>query len=196
MKGILARKIGMTRFISPETGEMSPVTVLEAPKNSVLQVKTSGKDGYSAIVLGAFERSSKKKNKNQNYKFSKELRLEDGTEIKEGDSISLESLQGVESVTISAISKGRGFAGVIKRHNFQRGRETHGSHHHREPGSVGMCAKPGRILRGKRMPGHYGNVQKTIRSVKVIHIDLENNLIAIKGPVPGSKNNFVFLSVA
>lgn len=194
MKGILARKIGMTRFISPETGEVSPVTVLEAPANTVLQVKTIDKDGYSAAVLGAFERKNFGKNDNKKFKFIKEFTLDEGEEMKKGDTVTVEILKDTENVKITGTSKGRGFSGVIKRHNFQRGRETHGSHHHREPGSVGMCAKPGRILRGKRMPGQYGNTQTSLRSAKVVHVDVKNNLIAVKGSVPGSKDNFVFLS--
>lgn len=190
MKGILARKIGMTRFISPETGEMSAVTVLQAAENTVVRVKKTEKDGYDAVVLGL---GKKTKKGNAQWKYQKELRLSEGSEWKTGDTITLDSLQDVPAVTIQSVCKGRGFSGVIKRHNFSRGRETHGSHHHREPGSVGMCAKPGRILRGKKMPGQYGHQQVTLRDIPVLYVDTKNNIIAVKGPVPGAKKNFVFL---
>jgi large subunit ribosomal protein L3 len=193
MKGILGRKVGMTRIISAESRKVVPVTLLEAPANVVLQVKTKDVDGYDAVVLGAFERKNFGKNDNKKYKFIQELAIEEGTELKKGDTVTLESLKELETVKASGVSKGRGFSGVIKRHNFQRGRETHGSHHHREPGSVGMCAKPGRILRGKKMPGQYGDDNTTLRSVEVFEIDVKNNLIAIKGPLPGAINSFIFL---
>ncbi len=193
MKGILGRKVGMTRIISAESRKVVPVTLLEAPANVVLQVKTKDVDGYDAVVLGAFERKNFGKNENKKYKFIQELALEEGTELKKGDTVTLESLKELETVKASGVSKGKGFAGVIKRHNFQRGRETHGSHHHREPGSVGMCAKPGRILRGKKMPGQYGDDNTTLRSVQIVEVDVKNNLIAIKGPLPGAINSFIFL---
>jgi len=193
MKGILARKIGMTRVICPDSGDMTPVTVLQAPEAEVLQVKTNEKDGYSALVLGSFARNKAGKNINKNYKFIKELAQEEGEELKKGDKITLESLAAVQTVKITSESKGKGFAGVIKRHNFSRGPETHGSTHHREPGSVGTCAKPARIIKGKKMPGHHGAAQTTLRDVKVVQVDVEKNLIALKGPVPGAKNSFVFI---
>jgi len=193
MKGILGRKVGMTRIISAESREVVPVTLIEAPANVVLQVKTKDVDGYDALVLGAFERKNFGKNENQKYKFIQELSLEEGTDLKKGDTVTVDSLQELETVKASGTSKGHGFSGVIKRHNFQRGRETHGSHHHREPGSVGMCAKPGRILRGKKMPGQYGHDSVTLRSVKIVEVDTKNNLIAIKGALPGAVNSFIFL---
>lgn len=193
MKGILARKIGMTRSICSETGQVVPVTILEAPSATVLQVKTIEKDGYSASVLGAFERKRFGKNENKKFKFIQELFLDEGEDVKKGGAIGLDLMQGIERVKVSGISRGRGFAGVIKRHKFSRGPETHGSHHHREPGSVGMCAKPARILKGKKMPGHLGARNTTIQNVKVVQIDLDKGLIALKGAVPGAKNGFVFI---
>lgn len=191
MKGLLVKKIGMTRMICPDTGKFTPVTLLLAPINKVLQVKTSEIDGYDAVVLAAFERKKDIKNVHRKYKAIEELcGCED---VKKGDELTVDFLDGVESVKITGTSKGRGFAGVIKRHNFSRGPETHGSHHHREPGSVGMCAKPGRVLKGKKMPGHYGNVRVTLRAGKVMSLDKENQLIAVKGAVPGPKGGFVFV---
>ncbi|HEY5714253.1 MAG TPA: 50S ribosomal protein L3 [Candidatus Gracilibacteria bacterium] len=193
MKGLLARKIGMTRVIDPETGEMTTVTVLQAPKAKILQVKTSQNDGYDALVLGAFERKNFGKNENKKYKFIKELSVEN-TAFKKGDEVGVEQFESVEKVGIKGTSQGKGFAGVIKRHNFSRGPETHGSHHHREPGSSGMCAKPARILKGKKMPGRMGNDSITLRDVKVVKVDIAQNLIALKGPVPGPKNSYCFIT--
>ncbi len=192
MKGILARKIGMTRVICPETGRVTPVTLLEAPDAKILQVKTMENDGYGALVLGAFERKNFGKNENKKYKFIKELPCT-ATELKKGGEVVVGDLEGVKKVKVTSTSKGRGFAGVIKRHNFSRGPETHGSTHHREPGSVGTCAKPARIIKGKKMPGHYGDDQTTLREVEVVSVDAEKRLIALKGPVPGAKNSFVFI---
>jgi len=193
MKGILARKIGMSRVIDPETGRVTPVTVLEAPEAKVLQVKTVAKDGYDAAVLANFARNKVRKNANKNYKFVHELRLDADAVIKKDDSVGVASMEGVSRVKITATSKGKGFAGVIKRHNFSRGPETHGSHHHREPGSVGTCAKPARIMKGKKMPGRLGGKETTLRNVQVIQIDAVKNLIALKGAVPGAKNTLVFI---
>ena len=193
MKGTLAKKVGMTRIICSETGHVTPVTLLEAPDAEVLQVKTLEKDGYSAVVLGSFDRKNHGKNVNKKFKFIQELMLDDGQEMKKGDKVSVANLSETEFVKITGTSKGRGFQGVIKRHNFSRGPETHGSHHHREPGSVGTCAKPARIIKGKKMPGRYGGAQTTLRSAKVMHVDSDKNLIAIKGAVPGPKNGYVFI---
>ncbi len=195
MKGLLARKIGMTHIISPEDGAMIPVTLLHVPENKILQVKTAKTDGYSACVLASFERNKKYKNTGLRYTFIKEVKGEN-EDWKKDAVLTVADFEGVEKVNITGVSKGRGFAGVIKRHNFARGRETHGSHHHREPGSSGMCAKPGRIIKGKRMPGHYGVDQQTIRSVKVVDTDSANNIIAVKGAVPGARNSFVSIIAA
>ncbi len=193
MKGILARKIGMSRLICPETGRITAVTVLEAPEAKVLQVKTAAKDGYDAAVLASFERNKTRKNANKNFQFIQELKLDAEAGIKQGEGVGVGSMEGVSRVKITSTSKGKGFAGVIKRHNFSRGPETHGSHHHREPGSVGTCAKPARILKGKKMPGRMGGKQTTLRNVEVVQIDAAKNLIALKGAVPGAKNSLVFI---
>ncbi len=193
MQAVLAKKIGMSRAISEETGAVVPVTLLQVGEAEVLTVKTDEKDGYSAVVLGAFPRTVKQKNKNQQFKFVKEVCCE-AAGVKVGDSFGAAALEGVAAVKVTGVSKGRGFSGVIKRHNFARGRETHGSHHHREPGSVGMCSKPGRILKGKRLPGQYGAKQVSLRSAKLVQVDADRGLVAVKGAVPGAKNSFVFLS--
>ncbi|PID70193.1 50S ribosomal protein L3 [bacterium DOLZORAL124_38_8] len=194
MKGIIAQKLGMTRVICPDTGKITPVTVLFVPEAEVLQVKTVDTDGYSAVVLGGFPSTKKLADKgNISNKFAviKELDIDtDGLE--KGAKVSLDGLEDGMEVKISGTSKGRGFSGVIKRHNFARGRETHGSHHHREPGSVGMCAKPGRILKGKKMPGHYG-VDKITLKTKIVQVDTENKLVAVRGAVPGAKKGYLTL---
>lgn len=195
MKGILAKKIGMTRIICSESGKVTPVTILEAPENDVLQVKTKETDGYSAAVIAGFEKNKKRKNTNKNYYRVCEVSMP-GEEVKKGGKVSIADFSDVDFVKITSTSKGKGFAGVIKRHNFSRGPETHGSHHHREPGSVGMCAKPARILKGKKMPGRMGADTVTLSRVKVMQIDANKNLIALKGAVPGPKNSFVFIREA
>jgi len=193
MKGAIAQKIGMSQHISPETGKVSPVTLLQVLPADVLQVKTQNKDGYSAVVLGAAKRNKEWKSIGKQYKCIREFPLPDGSSVKKGDLIDASAFEGVDAVKLSSTSKGRGFAGVIKRHNFSRGPETHGSHHHREPGSIGMCAKPGRVLKGTRLPGHYGTDRVTLRSVRVVEIDKAQNLVVVEGPVPGSKGTFVSL---
>ena len=192
MKGILAQKIGMTRVIDQSTGNVVPVTLLQAEGSTVLQVKTVDIDGYSAIVLGSFPRKNFGKNENKKYKVIQELVLDEGHGLEKGTVLSLDSIENVSRVKITGTSKGRGFSGVIRRWNFQRGRETHGSHHHREPGSVGMCAKPGRILKGKKLLGQYGDCQVT-RITDVIEVDAANNVFAVKGSVPGAKKGYLFI---
>jgi large subunit ribosomal protein L3 len=190
MKGLLAKKIGMTRGICPDTGRVVPVTVLEVPGTSVLQVKTVDVDGYEAMVLGSFERKNHSKNISSKYKMIKEVR--GSAEASKGDVLMADAFAVGEEIKLTSRSKGRGFAGVIKRHNFSRGPETHGSHHHREPGSVGMCAKPGRILKGQKMPGHYGDDQLTFIT-KVVKTDMDKNLLAVRGGVPGANGGYVLL---
>ena len=192
MKGIIAQKIGMTNFICPETGKVTAVTLCAVPENKILQIKTVEKDGYSAAVLAAFERKKNFKNVGKKFKMIREIFIDENDNFKKDEKISLKILENLEKIKITGISKGRGFAGVIKKYNFSRGPETHGSHHHREPGSVGMCAKPARILKGKKMPGRHGGKKTTIIS-KIVKFDFVNNLIALKGAVPGAKKSFIFL---
>ncbi|MDD9876894.1 MAG: 50S ribosomal protein L3 [Magnetovibrio sp.] len=191
MPGILGKKIGMTRIFS-EDGASVPLTVIECEPNTVTQVKTVEKDGYNAIVLGFGERKNPTKNKK--FYFKREFRVENVEDFKVGDKITVEALQDIEKVNFTASSKGKGFQGVIKRHNFSRGPETHGSHHHRKPGSIGACAMPGRVAKGKKLPGRTGNKTVSYKNVPVAYLDTEKNLIGLKGPVPGAKNNLVAIS--
>jgi large subunit ribosomal protein L3 len=191
MAGIFAQKLGMTRTICQETGKVTPVTLLGLGENKVLQVKTIEKDGYNSVVLGSNTRKKSTKNIGKQYKNIQEFSFD--AEVKKGDSIDFAFLADKPDISITATSKGKGFSGVIKRYNFSRGPETHGSTHHREPGSVGMCAKPGRILKGKKLPGQYGNARTTIRT-EIVDIDLSANILAVKGAVPGATKSIVSIS--
>ena len=190
MPGIIGKKLGMRQIIQDD-GRVIPTTFIQCKPNTVVQVKTESSDGYPAIVLG-FD-AYKNPSKNKKFKAMKEFRVENSDEYKKGDNIDLTKFQDVEAVTITSISKGKGFQGVIKRHGFSRGPETHGSHHHREPGSIGMCAKPGRVIKGKKMPGHMGVQQVTLLNRPVVKLIPEKELIAIKGPVPGARNGYVYI---
>lgn len=191
MPGILGKKVGMTRIIN-EAGKMIPVTIVECAPNTVVQLKTEAKDGYNAIVVG-FE-PLKKPTKNKKYKYQKEFRVENTEDYKIGDVVDVSQFSDVATCKLTSLSKGKGFQGVIKRHNFARGPESHGSRHHREPGSVGACAAPGRVAKGKKLPGHMGTHKVTLSKAKVAYLKPELNLIGIKGPIPGGKNNLVILS--
>jgi len=190
MLGILGKKLGMTRVIQDD-GRVIPITVVQCEPNEITQVKTTEKDGYPAVVLGFS--ALKKPKKTKKFKFQREVRLNDGQELKKGDLVSLKEFNEVKKVVVSGTSKGKGFQGVIKRHNFSRGPETHGSHHHREPGSIGSCAKPGRVAKGKKLPGHMGSAKVTIKGVEVMYLDTKNNVIGLKGPLPGPNKGLIFI---
>lgn len=194
MSGILGKKVGMTRIIQDD-GRVIPITVVECEPNEVTQVKTTDKDGYPAIVLGFSK--LKKPTKTKQFRYIKEFRIEEGEEFKKGDQVTLEKLKEmeVEAVKVTAVSKGKGFQGVIKRHNFSRGPESHGSHHHRRPGSIGACAKPGRVAKGKKLPGRMGGAQVTRKGVKIAHLDPSKNLLALKGAVPGPNGGLVIITI-
>ncbi len=191
MSGILGKKIGMTRLIQDD-GRVIPITVVQCEENEITQVKTTEKDGYPAIVLGFSK--LKKPSKTKKFYHVKEFKIGEETEFKKGDKVTLEGFVEAQNVRVTAISKGKGFQGVIKRHNFSRGPETHGSHHHREPGSIGACTKPGRVAKGKKLPGRMGGKQVTLKKVKVAYIDPSKNLIGLKGAVPGPNGVLVIIS--
>ena len=181
----------MTRIFK-EDGRVIPITVVQCEPNEITQIKTTEKDGYPAIVLGFSK--LKKPSKTKKFYHQKEFKIEEGAEHKIGDQITLESFEEVEKASkVVAISKGKGFQGVIKRHNFSRGPETHGSHHHREPGSIGACAKPGRVDKGKKMPGHMGTDRITLQNVPIVYLDTKNNLIGLAGPIPGGTKGLVII---
>lgn len=190
MPGIIGKKLGMSQIIQDD-GRVIPVTFVHCQPNTVVQVKTESNDGYPAIVLG-FD-AYKNPSKNKTYKTVKEFRVENPDDYRKDQKVDLNQLKDVETVTVTSTSKGKGYQGVIKRHKFSRGPETHGSHHHREPGSIGMCAKPGRVMKGKKMPGHMGFQKVTLLDRPVVKIIPEKDLIAIKGPVTGANNSYVYI---
>lgn len=193
MAGILGTKLGMTRIFQDD-GRVIPVTVIKCEPNEITQVKTVDKDGYPAIVLGFSK--LKKPTKTKKFRHVKEFRIE-GAETEsynKGDQVTLESFLETENVRVCAVSKGKGFQGVIKRHNFSRGPESHGSGHHREPGSIGACTKPGRVAKGKKLPGRMGGDRVTLSRVKVVRLDSGNNIICLKGAVPGPNGTLVTIT--
>lgn len=180
----------MTRIFE-ESGKSIPVTVIQCAPSEITQVKTVEKDGYQAVVIGYSPK--KHPTKTKKFSVSKEFKVDEKElgEMKKGDLISLESIKDISLAKVSSLSKGKGFQGVIKRHNFSRGPESHGSHHHREPGSVGACAKPGRVSKGKKLPGRMGAAKVTLQKVKVAYLDLSKNIICLKGAVPGPNGGVV-----
>ena len=194
-KAIVAKKIGMTQVFNQETGEMIPVTVLEAGPCVVTQVKTVEHDGYSAVQVGFGDIREKLVNKPDKGQFAKagvevkrmleELKLDDAENYKVGDVIKADMFAVGDKVDASGISKGKGYQGAIKRHGFGRGPMEHGSKYHRHAGSLGSSATPGRVFKGKKLPGHMGNVARTVQNLEIVRVDAEQNLLLVKGSVPG-----------
>lgn len=204
-KMILGRKLGMTQVWS-ENDEIVPVTVIQAGPCVVSQIKTKETDGYEAIQMGFEELKPKHVNKPMAGHFAKagitpmrvlrENRVEDASQHQLGEVITVEQFADVEKVNVTGTSKGKGFAGVMKRHGFGGGPGGHGSHFHRAPGSIGQCASPSRVLKGVRMAGHMGDERVTVRNLKVVRIDAEHNVILVKGAVPGGNNGLVMIREA
>ena len=202
---IIGKKIGMTQLFD-ETGRVVPVSVIQAGPCPITQVKTQEKEGYTALQIGYDEKRSKRTTSPMQGHFKKagcapqrvvrEVRLDDVSEFAIGGAIDVSAFEGVEKVHVTGTSKGRGFAGTVKRHNFKVGRRTHGNSNHRAPGSVGQCATPSRIFKGKKLPGRMGGVQRTTRNCSLVRIDTENNLLFVMGSVPGSNNGIVFINKA
>lgn len=203
--GIVGRKVGMTRVFN-EAGAMVPVTVLEVAANRVTQVKNADKDGYRAVQVTTGARRPNRVSKAAAGHYGKagvepgrglwEFRLEDGEgeELAPGAEIKADIFQSGQKVDVQGTTIGKGFAGVMKRHNFSGGRASHGnSINHRTPGSIGQCQTPGRVFKGKKMSGHMGNVIRTQQGLEVVSVDLERNLLLIKGSVPGAKGSDVFI---
>ncbi len=199
VKGILGRKIGMTQVFT-KSGKLVPVTVVQVDKNVVTQIKTTENDGYEAIQLGFSD--SKEKNTTKASightnkanttpkRFFKEIRGVDVNGFTLGQEISADVFAEGEIVDVTGITKGKGFQGVIKRHNQSRGPMGHGSHYHRKPGSMGTM-RPMRVFKGKKLPGHMGSLTVTIQNLEIIATDLENGLILVKGNIPGAKQSLV-----
>ena len=202
-KGIIGKKIGMTQIFD-EKGNVIPVTVIEAGPCVVAQKKTVENDGYDAVQLGFVDAKEKHLTKAEKGHFNKagvslkrhlkEFRLDDCSAINVGDVITADTFAAGEKVDVTGMTKGRGFTGCVKRWNNHILRMTHGTGPiHRQPGSMGSISDPSRIFKNKKMPGQYGNEQVTVLNLKVVKIDSERNLIAVKGAIPGAKDGIVFV---
>ncbi len=206
MKSIVGKKVGMTQIFN-EDGVMIPVTVIEAGPVVVTQIKKEETDGYNAVQVGFGEVKEKHVNKPMRGHFAKagvalkkyvrELKPEDGIEnYSLAQEVKADIFEVGEKIDVTGISKGKGFQGTIKRHGQSRGPETHGSHYHRAPGSMGAASDPSKVRKGKKLPGHMGHVRVTIQNLEVARVDAEKNLILIKGAVPGPKKGLVVIRTA
>ncbi|MBR2836317.1 MAG: 50S ribosomal protein L3 [Coriobacteriales bacterium] len=202
---ILGRKIGMTQVWNDQD-EVVPVTVIQAGPCAISQVKTKETDGYCAVQLGFGDIKEKNVTKPLKGHFAKagvtpvrwlrEVRVAEGEEHSVGEVVTVENFADVKKVDVTGRSKGKGFQGTVKRHNFNQGPTTHGSHFHRTHGSVGQCSTPSRVHKGVKMPGHMGDERVTVRNLEVVRVDAEQNILLVKGAVPGAKNGLVIVRVA
>ena len=205
INAIYGKKIGMTQIFT-EDDRVVPVTVIVAEPNAICQVKTTATDGYEAVQLGFGSIKENKVNKPMAGHFAKqgaepvrylrEVRVADASEYAVGDKVTVENFADVKKVDVTGTSKGKGFAGVIKRYGFGGGPGGHGSHFHRAPGSIGQCATPSRVFKGVRLPGHMGVDTVTTKNIEVVRVDADQNLILLKGSVPGGKNAIVRIRMA
>lgn len=202
-RGLLGKKLGMTAWFSSE-GNLIPVTVVEVGPCVVTQIKTAATDGYNALQLGFGEKKKsrvkkplqghQKKSGNICFEHLKEFFVENPDEFGLGQTITVEMFHAGDRVDVVGTTKGRGFSGVIKRHGFHRGPMSHGSKNIRPPGSIGCSATPSKVIKGKKMPGHYGNQRKTMRNLEIVDVRPDNNLVLLKGAVPGPKSGLVVLN--
>jgi large subunit ribosomal protein L3 len=201
--GILGKKIGMTQVFRPD-GQVVPVTVLKAGPCVVVQRKTPATDGYDAVQLGFMEYAKKsgvnkpaaghmKKSGAEGVKFLREFRLEEGTngDLKAGDRVLVDEFKPKEKVDVIGVSKGRGFASLVKRHHFRGGPASHGSMFHRAPGSIGASSFPSRVFPGMKMAGQMGTAKVTVRNLEIVEVDAEENVLLVKGAVPGPTGGYV-----
>ena len=204
--GLIGKKVGMTQLFAAD-GTVQPATVLRAGPCVVAQVKTVQADGYEAVQLGLVEAKPTRENKPSQGHFKKagvpptRVRREvsvgaDGDPLKAGDQVRVSIFADGERVDVVGTSRGRGFQGVVKRHHFKGGVASHGSMFHRAPGSIGASSYPSRVVKGMRMAGHMGDAQVTVRNLKVIRVDAENNLLLVEGAVPGGPNSIVVIRKA
>ncbi len=202
-KGIIGKKLGMTQLFD-EKGNIIPVTVINAGPCVVVQKKTKDKDGYDAVQLGFLDIKEKKvtkpvkghflKSKIPFKKYLKEFRLNDISDLNVGDTITADTFEVGEGVDVTGVSKGHGYSGVIKRWNQHRNRMSHGAGPvHRHMGSTGAASDPSKVFKNTKMPGQFGNVKVTVQNLKIVKIDADKNLIAVKGAVPGSRGTIVYL---
>ena len=199
-KAILATKVGMTQIFN-EDGMLIPVTVLQAGPCVVTQVKTEENDGYAAVQVGYGEIREKLVNKPEKghfdkagvavKRFVKEFRFDNAAEYTVGQEIKADIFADGDHIDATAVSKGKGFQGAIKRHGQSRGPMAHGSKYHRGPGSLGACSTPSKVMKGKKLPGHYGVDKVTVQNLDVVKVDEEKNLILVKGAIPGPKGGIV-----
>ena len=200
MKGILGKKVGMTQVFK-ENGDVVPVTVVKAGPCPVVQKKTETVDGYEAVQLGFEDAKEFRVNKPESghfekhdvepKKYIKEFRMDGTEELETGDEITVETFSAGEKVDVTGTSKGKGFAGTVKRWNFNTGPKTHGSRNYRLPGSIGQSADPARVFKGKKMPGRMGRDKVTVQNLEVVKVDSEKNLLLIKGGLPGPKKGLL-----
>ena len=205
MKTLIGKKVGMTQIFD-ETGKVIPVTVIEAGPCLVAQVKSIETDGYNAIQLGYGDVKESKLNKPEKGHFAKaklalkkhlrEFRIDSIDGVNVGDEIKVDTFQVGNKIDVQGTSKGKGFQGVIKRHGQSRGPMGHGSMYHRRPGSMGPTSTPGRVFKGKKLPGHMGRVTVTIQNLDVVRVDLDKNAILVKGSVPGAKGAILKLKTS
>ncbi len=200
MKGIVGRKLGMTRVFDPETGVVTPVTVIEAAPCPVVEVKTAEADGYDAVQLAYDQVAERKvskgelghlKKNNVDGAYRSLVELRGQSELVVGENVTVEVFEPGEKIKVSGIAHGKGFAGTIKRHRFHSGPKSHGSHNIRKPGSIGASATPSRVFKGMKMAGRLGGKRVTQVGLVVHEVDPERNLLLVKGAVPGPKNGFV-----
>lgn len=204
-KGILGKKVGMTQYFT-ENGELIPVTVIEAQPNVVLQVKTSEADGYEAVQLGYDDKREVLANKPHKghvakanatpKRFIREFRDVELGEYEVGQEITVETFAVGDIVDVTGTSKGKGFQGAIKRHGQSRGPMSHGSRYHRRPGSMGAASTPSRVMKGKKLPGQMGGERVTIQNLEIVAVNAEDNVILIKGNVPGPKKSLLEIKQA
>ncbi|MBN1222835.1 MAG: 50S ribosomal protein L3 [Candidatus Aminicenantes bacterium] len=203
VEGLIGKKVGMTQQFD-ENGNVVPITVIQLGPCAVIQKKIQEKDGYTAVQLGFLESKPKRKpNKPEQGHFSKstksparilrEFQFDTKGEVKEGDQFFVDIFKTGERVDVVGTSKGKGFAGVIKRWGFSGGKKTHGSMFHRAPGSIGSSADPSRVVKGTKLPGHMGDARTTVKNLTVAEVDKENNLLSVKGAVPGANGGYLLV---
>lgn len=203
MKGIIGKKLGMTRIFN-EKGESVPVTVIEAGPCPVVEIKTDERDGYNAIQIGFGKRKPGNVNKPSRGRFEKagvdaarilrEVRVNDPSGYEVGGELKADLFAAGDLVRVTGYSKGKGFQGVVKRWGFHGSPKSHGSRNQREPGSIGQCATPAKVWKNRKMPGHAGHERVTVRNLEVIQVDADRNIITVRGAVPGHNNGYVMVS--
>jgi large subunit ribosomal protein L3 len=202
-RGLIGKKLGMTGLFTSQ-GEYIPVTVVQVGPCVVTQIKTIATDGYNALQLGFGEKRKSrikkplqghfKQSETSGFALLREFSVDTPDEYSLGQTISLDVFKVGERIDVTGSTKGRGFAGVIKRHGFHGGKKSHGSHSHRIPGSIGCSATPAKVIKGKKMPGQYGNERKTVRNLEIVDIKPEENLIMIRGAIPGPSSGMVTIN--